>query len=77
MFGIMGSYYFFGPCQATHFSLIDKETQWSCKNGALGQPRGQSMKENCYNVMEKYEYDWWKLYKRENFVKRIVGIFPP
>ena len=70
LFGAMGPYYHYCPCQEARFFVTEDGIQRSIKKNELEKLRKQYEQEKGFNVFEMNECDWWKMYKTNNIVKQ-------
>ena len=65
----MGCFYLYCPCQEARPSLTEEDIERGHKKREKDKMRKQYIKEKGYNVVEKWESEWWSLYKTTTCVK--------
>ena len=66
VFEAMGCFYHFCPCQELCPSLTDGDIQRGSKKRELDALRRHYMQEKGFKVFERWECEWWRLYKTQN-----------
>ena len=69
VFEAMGCFYHYCPCQEARLSLIEEDNERGNKKREMDQMRKQYIKEKRYNVVKKWECEWWNLYKTTTCIK--------
>ena len=69
VFEAMGCFYHFCPCQGLRPSLIEEDIQPGSKKRELDALRRHYIQEKGFKIIEMWECEWWRLYKRSNTVK--------
>ena len=69
VFEAMGSFYHYCACQEALPSLTEEDIERGNKKGELDQMRKQYIKEKGYNAVEKWQCEWWNLYKTTTCVR--------
>ena len=72
MFEAIGCFYHFRPCQELRPSLSEEDIQRGSKKRELDALRRQYIQEKGFNVIEMWEYEWCRLYKTTNTVKKHI-----
>ena len=70
VFEAMGCFYHYCACQEARLSLTEKDIERGNKKGEMDQMTKQYIKENGYNVVERWEYEWWNPYTTTTCVKQ-------
>ena len=73
----MGCFYHFCPCQVLRPSLIEEDIQRGSKKRELDALRRHYIQEKVYKVIEMWECEWWRLYKKSNTVKQHIRDYFP
>ena len=63
VFEAMGCYYQYCPCQEARPSLTDTDIDRGVKKRQQDEMRRDYIQQNCYQIVEMWECDWWSLYK--------------
>ena len=78
-FEAMGCFYHFRSCQELRPSLTEDDIKRGSRRRELDELRRDYIQQKGFNVIEKWECEWWRLYKtttndklhiRENFLYR-------
>ena len=72
VFEAMDCFYQFCPCQELRPPLTEKDIQRGSKSSELDALRRHYKQEKGYRVIEKWECEWWRLYKTSNTVKKHI-----
>ena len=72
VFEAMGCFCHFFPCQELRPSLTEEDIQRGSKKRELDALRRHYIQENGYKVIEMWECEWWRLYKKTNTVKQHI-----
>ena len=65
----MGCYYHYCPCQEARPSLTDADIQRGMKKRQQDEMRRDYIQQRGYEIVEKWECEWWSLYKTDAPVK--------
>ena len=77
VFEALGCFYHFCTCQELHPSLTDEDIKRGGRRRELDELRQSYIQEKTFTVIEKWECEWWRLYKTTTNVKlHIRGNFP-
>ena len=68
----MGCFYHFCPCQELRPSLTEEDIQRASKKRDLDALRRHYIQEKGFKVIEKWECEWWRLYKTSNTVEQHI-----
>ena len=72
VFEVTGCFYHSCPCQERRPSLIEEDIQRGSKKRELDALRRDYIQEKGFKVIEKWECEWWRLYKTSKTVKQHV-----
>ena len=72
VFEAMGCFYHFCPCQELRPSLTEEDIQRGSKKRKLDALRRRYIEEKGFKVIEKWECEWWRLYKTTHTVKQHI-----
>ena len=72
VFGAMGCFYHFCPCQQLRPSLNEENIERGSKKREVDALRRHYKQEKGYRVTEMWECVWWRLYKTSNTVKQHI-----
>ena len=65
VFGAMGCYYHYCPCQAARPSLTDTDIESGVKKRQQDELRRDYIKQKGYEIVEMWEFEWWSLYETD------------
>ena len=68
----MGCFYHFCPCQELRPSPTVEDIQRGSKKRELDEFRRHYKQQKGYNPIEKWECEWWRLYKTSKTVKQYI-----
>ena len=71
LFEAIGCLYHFCPCQELRPSLTEEDIQRGSQNRELDALRRHYIQEKRFKVIEMWECQWWRLYKKTNTVKQL------
>ena len=69
----MGCFYHFCPCQELRPSLTEEDIQRGNNKRKLDALRQHYIQEKGFKVIEMWECEWWKPYKKANTVKQHIS----
>ena len=69
VFGAMGCYYHYCPCQEARPSLTDTDIERGVKKRQQDEMRRDYIQQKGYQIVEMWECEWWSLYKTDASVK--------
>ena len=69
VFEAMGCYYHYCPCQEARPSLTDTEVERGVKKRQQDELRRDYIQQKGYQIVAKWECEWWSLYKTDASVK--------
>ena len=69
VFEAMGCFYHFCPCQELHPSLTEGDIKRGSRKRELDELRRGYIQEKGFTVIELWECEWWRLYKKTTKVK--------
>ena len=72
VFGAMGCYFHYCPCQEARPSLTDNEIMRGIKKREQDQMRNEDIQQKGYKIIEMCECSWWELYRTDETVKHHV-----
>ena len=72
VFEAMGCFYHYCPCQELRPSLIEEDIQRGSRKRELNGFRPHYIQEIGFTVIERWDCDWWRLYKTTNTVKQHI-----
>ena len=72
VFEVVGCIYHFCSCQELRPSLTEEDLQRGSKKRELDALTRHYIQEKNYKVIEKWECEWWRLYKTTNNVKQNI-----
>ena len=72
VFGAMGCFYHFCPCQELRPSLTEEDIQRGSKKRDLEALRRRCIQDKCFKVIDLWECECWRLYKTTNTVKPYI-----
>ena len=65
----MGRFYLFCPCEELRPPLTQEDIKRRSKKRELDELRGDYKQEKSFTVNDKWECEWWRLYKTSTNVK--------
>ena len=65
VFEAMGCYYHYCPCQEARPSLTATNIEREIKKRQQNEMRRDYIQQKCYEIVEMWECEWWRLYKTE------------
>ena len=68
----VGCFYHFCPCQELRPSLTEEDFPRSSMKRELDASRRHYIQKKGYKLIEKWECEWWRLYKTTNTVKQQI-----
>ena len=68
----MGCFYHFCACQELRPSLTEEDIQRGSKKREIDALKRHSIQQKGFKVIEMREYEWWRLYKTTNTVKKDI-----
>ena len=69
VFEAMGCYYHYCPCQEARPSLTNTDIERGIKKRQQDEMRRDYIQQNCKQIVEMWECEWWSLYKTDASVK--------
>ena len=72
VFEAVGCLYHYCPCREAQPSLTEEDIERGNKKRAMDQMRKQYIKEKGYNAVEKWQCEWWNLYKTTTCIREHV-----
>ena len=72
VFEAMGCYFHFCPCQKARPSLTDNEIMRDIKKREQDKVRKEYIQQKEYKNIEKWECNWWELYRTDALVKNHI-----
>ena len=69
VFEAMECYYHYCPCQDARSSLTDTDIERGVKKRQQDEMRRDYIQQKCYEIVEMWECEWWRLYKTDAPVK--------
>ena len=69
VFEAMGCYYHYCPCQVSRPCLTDTDFERGVKKRQQDEMRRDYIQQKGYEIVEKWECKWWRLYKTDASVK--------
>ena len=72
VFGAMGCYYHFCPCQETRPSLSDEDIERGNRRREMDDLRREYIREKGYKIEEMWECEWWQNFKTNEKIKNHI-----
>ena len=69
VFEALGCFYHFCPCQELPSSLTEEDVKRGSRRRELDELRRSYIQDKSFTVIEKWECEWWRLYKTTTNVK--------
>ena len=73
MFEAVGSFYHFCPCQELRPSPTEEDIKRGSRRRELDELRRSYIQEKGFTVIERWECEWWRLYKTMTNVQLHIG----